>query len=175
VSSHYAEAKMLTARALVLAVLALVVLAPIAPAVAGHLPATETGLNRKTRTQKEQARPKKPASSAPSQAKQKTQDTTVTVGRGTLDLIGTLTRGQTVEIRGTALRTGELCALQMFYSDKPAAIVRDVVPDEKKRCVFTVPVPDRPGAVGEGKAKLILTRATSGKKSGEARQVFTVS
>ena len=101
--------------------------------------------------------------------------TEVTVGRGTLDPIGVLARGQTVEIRGTALRTGELCALQMFYADKPAKIIRDIVPDEKKRCVFTVPIPDRPGVVGEGKAKLILTKATSGTKSGEARQVFSVS
>jgi hypothetical protein len=163
---------MLTARALVLAVLALVVLAPVVPAVADRLP-IETRLDRKTPTQKEQ-QPKKPRRPAPEkQAKQ--QDTTITVGRGTLDPIGTLVRGQTVEIRGTALRNGELCALQVFYADRPATAIKEVVPDAKKRCVFTVQVPDRPGAVGEGKAKLTLTKATSGKKSGEARQVFTVS
>jgi hypothetical protein len=175
-SSHYAEAKMLTARALVLAVLALVVLAPIVPAAAARLPTTDLTFDRKTKTQKEREKQNKPLSEQKdTKAKQKKEDTEVTVGRGTLDPIGTLARGQTVESRGTALRTGELCALQMFYSDKPATVIKEVVPDEKKRCVFAVPVPDRPGAVGEGKAKLILTKATSGKKSGEARQVFSVS
>jgi hypothetical protein len=172
--------KVSSARALLIAVLALVVLAPAVPAVADRLP-TETRLHaRKSRAQKEQAQPKKSGSSESNgqkkQAKEgeKKQDTEVTADRGTLDPIGVLARGQTVEIRGTALRTGELCALQVFYTDKPAKVIRDVVPDEKKRCVFSVPIPDRPGVVGEGKAKLILTKATSGKKSGEARQVFSV-
>ncbi|MCC7367141.1 MAG: hypothetical protein IT306_01890 [Chloroflexi bacterium] len=104
----------------------------------------------------------------------KNHDNTVTVGRGTLDPIPALPRGETVEIKGTALRSGEVCSLQMFYSDKAARTIRDVVPDEHKRCVFSVTVPDRPGAVGEGKALMILTKETSGKKSGEARQTFTV-
>ena len=158
-------------RALLIAVLALAILAPTVPAVADRLP-TETKLARKTRAQKEQDQPKK--SRRPEPKGPKKQDDTSTPGRGTLDSIGVLARGQTVEIRGTALRTGELCALQIFYADEPAKAIRNVVPDERKRCVFTVSIPDRPGIVGEGKAKLILTKATSGKKSGEARQVFTV-
>lgn len=104
----------------------------------------------------------------------KNHDNTVTVGRGTLDAIPPLTRGETVEIKGTALRSGELCSLQMFYSDKQAKPIHDVVPDEHKRCVFSVTVPDRPGAVGEGKAVMTLTKSTNGRKSGEARQSFTV-
>jgi hypothetical protein len=159
-----------------LAVLALVVLASAVPVSAAHPPA-DVKLSRKTTAQKQQqpSKPRRPTSDGQKKDGQnKKEDTTVTVGRGTLDPIAPLTHGQTVEIRGTALRTGEVCALQMFYADKPAKVIRDAVPDEKKRCVFNVPVPDRPTALGAGKAKLILTKAISGKKSGEARQVFTV-
>ena len=105
----------------------------------------------------------------------KAQDETVTPNRGTIDSIGTVGRGQTVEVHATALRNGQLCSLQIFYDDKPAKTLRDIEPDAKKRCTFTMTVPDRPGAVGLAKAKLILTNASSGKQSGEARQTFTVT
>jgi len=105
----------------------------------------------------------------------KAQDETVTPNRGTIDSIGSVGRGQIVEVRATALRNGQMCGLQIFYDDKPAKTIRDVEPDAKKRCTFTVTVPDRPGAVGQAKAKLILTNASSGKPSGEARQTFTVT
>ncbi|MFN8633244.1 MAG: hypothetical protein U0893_05255 [Chloroflexota bacterium] len=129
---------------------------------------TESGKSRKGVTKKSPA--KKPTPEG-----QKRQDNEVTAGRGTLDTIGTLTRGQTVEIKGTAKSGGQVCALQMYYADKAAPAIRDVKPDAKKRCVFTVTVPDRPTAVGEGKAKLILTKETSGKKAAEASQTFTVN
>jgi hypothetical protein len=108
-------------------------------------------------------------------AVKKTQDDEVTPNRGTIDTIGAVARGQTVTIRATALKTGESCALQIFYADKPAKTIRDVTPNAKKRCEFSVDIPDRPGAVGEAKAKLILSKTTSGKPSGEARQVFSVT
>jgi Sec-independent protein translocase protein TatA len=156
------------------------VIAPVLPAVASAI-STETKVARKSPAEKQkekEQRPKKEAKQKKSDAaakEKKGHDNTITLNRGTLDPIPVLTRGQTVEIKGTALKTGELCALQIFYSDKPARPIREVVPDEKKRCAFSVTVPDRPGVVGEAKAKLILTKATSGKKSGEARQVFSVN
>jgi hypothetical protein len=105
----------------------------------------------------------------------KAQDETATPNRGTIDPIGTVKRGQTIDVHATALRNGQMCALQIFYEDKAAKIIREIAPDEKKRCTFTVTVPDRPGAVGVAKAKLILTSATSGKPSGEARQTVNVT
>jgi len=160
----------LRARALLLVVLALVLLASTEPVAAARPPA-DLKVARKTAAQKEK-QPSKPPRPTPEGKKK--EDTTITLNKGTIDPIGPLTRGQTVEIHATALRTGELCALQMFYADRATKVIREVVPDEKKRCVFSVQVPDRPTAVGAGKAKLILTKATSGKKSGEASQVFSV-
>lgn len=128
---------------------------------------TESGKTRKGATKKAPAKKATPEG-------QKRQDDEVTVGRGTLDRIGELTRGQTVEIKGTAKSSGQLCALQIYYADKAAPPIRDVKPDAKKRCVFTVTVPDRPGVVGEAKARLVLTKETSGKLAAEASQAFTV-
>ena len=98
-----------------------------------------------------------------------------TPNRGTIDPIGALTRGQAVEIRATTLASGQACALRLFYADKAAPVIRDVTPDKDKRCVFSVTIPERAGVVGEAKAMLIFTKATSGKKVGTARQAFTVS
>ena len=105
----------------------------------------------------------------------KAQDETATPNRGTIDPIGAASRGQTIDVHATALRNGQRCALQIFYDDKTAKTIRDVEPDNKKRCTFSVTVPDRPGVVGVAKAKLILTSATSGKPAGEARQTFNVT
>ena len=169
-------------RILLLAALAGVVLAPFAIANA-----TSTGVL--TRTQKQKPEKQKPTTvsttksrhgrdktpnTAPSTPTKK-QENDVTPNRGTIDSIGAVARGQEITVHATALRNGESCALQIFYADKPAKIIRDVTPDAKKRCEFTFTVPDRPGAVGEAKAKLILTKTTSGKPSGEARQVFSVT
>jgi hypothetical protein len=115
------------------------------------------------------------APSTATSAAKKAQDDTVTPNRGTIDPIGVVGHGQVIEVHATALRSGQQCALQIFYEDKPARIVRDVTPDTKKRCTFTVTIPDRPGVVGVAKAKLILTSATSGKPSGEAKQTFNVT
>lgn len=116
----------------------------------------------------------KAAHTAPSTPTKK-QDEEVTPNRGTIDEIGSVARGQTITVHATTLRTGQACALQMFYADKQAKLIRDVVPDAKKRCEFTVDIPDRAGAVGEAKARLILTKASSGKPDGEARRAFSVT
>jgi hypothetical protein len=128
------------------------------------------------KTQDQTAKPttKKSQDQTAKPTTKKTQDQTATPNRGTIDPIGTVSRGQTIEVHATALRNGQMCALQVFYDDKPAKTVRDIEPDDKKRCTFSVTVPDRPGVVGVAKAKLILTSATSGKHAGEARQTFNV-
>ena len=133
-------------------------------------PTSTTTLTSKSRHGRNKA-----PNTTPSSTPTKKQDEEVTPNRGTIDAIGTAARGQTITVHATALRNGEACALQIFYADKPAKIIRDVLPDSKKRCEFSVDIPDRPGAVGEAKAKLILTKASSGKPDGEARQVFTVT
>jgi hypothetical protein len=127
----------------------------------------KTASTAKPTTKKTQDQTAKPTT-------KKTQDQTATPNRGTIDPIGTVSRGQTIDVHATALRNGQMCALQVFYDDKPAKTVRDIEPDDKKRCTFSVTVPDRPGVVGVAKAKLMLTSATSGKHAGEARQTFNV-
>ena len=104
----------------------------------------------------------------------KDQDETVTPNRGTVDAIGVIARGQTIDIAATALRSGQTCTLQLFYADKQGPKVRDVVPDKNKRCTFNVTVPARPGVVGEAKIVVVFSKATSGKRDGNARQVFTI-
>jgi len=169
-------------RFLLLAALAGAILAPLSAVDAAHL-------DTPARTQKQKTPKQKPSTAITTKSRHghdktphtalsaptKKQDEEVTPNRGTIDAIGTVARGQTITVYATALRTGEACALQIFYADKPAKTIRDVAPDTKKRCEFSVTIPDRPEAVGEAKAKLILTKASSGKPDGEARQVFTVT
>ncbi len=169
-------------RMLLLAALAGAILAPFT-----IVSASSTGVL--TRAQKQKPQKQKPTIALTSKSRHgrdkapntapstptKKQDDEVTPNRGTIDTIGAVARGQTITVHATALRNGESCALQIFYADKPARIIRDVTPDAKKRCEFTVDIPDRPGAVGEAKAKLILSKASSGKPDGEARQVFSVT
>jgi hypothetical protein len=104
----------------------------------------------------------------------KRQDNVVTPNRGTIDPIGAVARGQAIEIRGTALRSGQTCVFRLFYADKQGPVVRDVVPDEKKRCAAGVTIPDRPGVVGNASVVLLFTKTASGKKDATARQTFTV-
>jgi len=143
------------------------------PATAVKQKPTSTPTTNTATTKSRQGNDRKVSTKA--EPPRKAQDETVTPNRGTIDSIGTVGRGQTVEVHATALRSGQMCALQIFYDDKPAKTIRDVEPDAKKRCTFTVTVPDRPSAVGLAKAKLILTNASSGKPSGEAKQTFTVT
>jgi hypothetical protein len=103
------------------------------------------------------------------------QDNTVTPNRGTIDPIGAVSRGQVVEINGTALRTGQTCLFRIFYADKPGPVIRDVVPDSKKRCTASVTIPDRPGVVGDATVVLVFQKAASGKRDGSARQAFTIN
>ena len=164
-------------RLLLAVALASAVLVPLTAVDAAHVSVIgKPQQGKPTAAPKTKSRPgqEKTPSTATSAAK-KAQDETVTPNRGTIDPIGAVGRGQVIEVHATALRSGQLCALQIFYEDKPAKIIRDVTPDTKKRCTFTVAVPDRPGAVGVAKAKLILTSATSGKPSGEAKQTFNVT
>jgi hypothetical protein len=169
-------------RILLLAALAGAVLAPFTIVDASSIGVVTRAQKQKPQKQKpttaltsksRHGRDKVP-NSAPSTPTKK-QDEEVTPNRGTIDAIGTVARGQEVTVHATALRNGESCALQIFYADKPAKIIRDITPDSKKRCEFTFTVPDRPEAVGEAKAKLILTKASSSKPDGEARQVFSVT
>jgi hypothetical protein len=113
--------------------------------------------------------------SARTKPEDKQQDNTVTVNRGTVDPIGVLSRGQTIDLHGTALRTGQTCLFRLFYADKPGPVIRDVVPDAMKRCTASVTIPDRPGVVGDATVVLVFTKATSGKRDGSARQTFTIS
>ena len=105
----------------------------------------------------------------------KDQDNVVTVNRGTVDSIGAVGRGQTIEIHGTALRSGQTCVFRLFYADKQGPVIRDVAPDDKKRCTVSVTIPDRPGVVGDASVVLLFTKTASGKKDGSARQTFTVT
>ena len=43
-----------------------------------------------------------------------------------------------IDISGTALRSGQTCLFRLFYADKPGPVIRDIVPDEKKRCTASV-------------------------------------
>jgi hypothetical protein len=104
----------------------------------------------------------------------KDQDNVVTANRGTIDPIGIASRGQTIEVHGTALRSGQACVFRLFYADKQGPVIRDVVPDEKKRCTASVTIPDRPGVAGNASVVLLFTKTASGKKDGTARQTFTV-
>ena len=173
-------------RLLLAVALAGAVLVPLAAIDAAHASAEtkpregKSTAAPKTRSTKALHGAEKTASSSTRTGKKpqtgtKAQDDTVTPNRGTIDAIGVVSRGQVIDVHATALRSGQLCALQIFYEDKPAKIIRDVTPDTKKRCTFTATVPDRPGVVGVAKVKLILTSATSGKPSGEAKQTFNVT
>ena len=104
----------------------------------------------------------------------KDQDNVVTVNRGTVDPIGAIGRGQTIDIRGTALRSGQTCVFRLFYADKQGPVIRDVVPDEKKRCTASVTIPDRPGVVGAASVVVAFNKTASGVRDGSARQAFTV-
>jgi hypothetical protein len=105
----------------------------------------------------------------------KNQDNTVTVNRGTVDPIGPVSRGQTIEISGTSLRSGQTCVFRLFYADKKGPVIRDVVPDDKKRCTASVTIPDRPGIVGDASVVLNFNKTTSGKRDGSARQAFAIN
>ena len=135
--------------------------APQQPSPADEKPKTRRGTD-KTR----KIHPVKP---------KKEQDETVTPNRGTVDAVGVVARGQTIDITATALRTGQTCTLQLFYADKQGPRVRDVVPDKHKRCTFSVTIPERPEVVGEAKIVVVFNKATSGKRDGTARQVFTIN
>jgi hypothetical protein len=162
-------------RLLLAVALASAVLVPLTSADAARSPTS--GKSHKDKTPATTSKSRHGQAKTSSTAKptpKKTQDETATPNRGTIDPVGTVSRGQTIDVHATTLRNGQMCALQIFYDDRPAKTVRDVEPDDKKRCTFSVTVPDRPGVVGVAKAKLILTSATSGKPAGEARQTFNV-
>src|SRR5215204_4433800 len=82
--------------------------------------------------------------------------------------VGAVGRAQTIEIHGTALRLGQTCVFRLFYADKRRPVIRDIVPDEKKRCTASVTIPDRPGVVGDASVVLLFTKTASGKKDGSA-------
>ena len=105
----------------------------------------------------------------------KDQDNVVTANRGTVDPIGAVGRGQTVEVRATALRSGQTCVFRLFYADKKGPVIRDVVPDEKKRCTASVTIPDRPGVVGAASVVVAFNKTASGVRDGSARQAFTIT
>jgi hypothetical protein len=113
--------------------------------------------------------------SAQTKPADKKQDNVVTENRGTIDPIAAVGRGQTIDISGTALRTGQACVFRLFYADKKGPVIRDVVPDEKKRCTASVTIPDRPGVVGDASVVLLFNNKSSGKHAGSARQTFTIS
>jgi hypothetical protein len=105
----------------------------------------------------------------------KRQDETITPNRGTVDPIGTVSRGQTIDIAGTARRSGQTCLFRVFFADKEGPVLRDIVPDAAKRCTASVTIPDRPGVVGDASIVLMFSKATSGKPDGSARQGFTIT
>ena len=114
----------------------------------------------------------KPARAAPAKAKQD-RDGTSTTGKGTLDPIGIVRRGQTVEIKGTVFHSGQTCTLKVAFADGTAKRIRDVSPDAHKRCSFTFTIPDELGVVGRGKAEFAIKKASGGRQ-GFALQRFTV-
>jgi hypothetical protein len=113
---------------------------------------------------------KKPSTAA---AGTKRNDGESTSGKGTLDPIGVLTRGQTIELRGTVLRTGQTCGLKVSYADGTAKRIKNVTPDTRKHCTFTVTVPETSGVVGAGKAVLTIKKQT-GALQRSVRQNFVV-
>ena len=158
---------------LALLVLAAAILTPFSAVEAASPSADVAAVKPKpSANTKPKQKAKKPR---PATKEKKGHDNVSTPNRGTVDPIGTATRGHLVKIHGTALRNGETCTLRLFYEDGQSDTISDVVPNKRKRCTFGVTIPDRPGVVGTAKVVMTFIKATSGKQNGTARQVFTIS
>ncbi len=93
-------------------------------------------------------------------------------GSVTVAPIGTVRRGQWVDVIGTAVFPALFCELRVTYADRSVDEPQSATAD--RPCTNLMHIPDRPEVLGRAIAK-VTAKDASGKKTGVAVQTFTVT